>query len=73
MTAMVIWIHESCGVFCMLNYTSTIFAEAGAVIDPNQAAIVVATLQFVGNYVSTLLVDRAGRKVRKSDILEAKV
>lgn len=67
MTAMVILIHESCGVFCMVNYTSTIFAEAGTVVDPNRAAIFVAALQFIGNYVSTLLVDRAGRKVKSRD------
>lgn len=47
----------------MVNYTATIFAESGSSLSPNMAAIVVAVIQLAGSYFSTLLVERAGRKV----------
>lgn len=46
-----------------VNYASQIFQDAGASLHPNIAAIIVACLQLVGSYVSTVLVDKAGRKV----------
>lgn len=55
-------LNQLCGVFAMLNYTSTIFAEAGSDMTPNMAAIVIGVIQLAGAYMSTLLVDRAGRK-----------
>lgn len=45
----------------MLNYTSTIFLEAGSDIG-NFAAIIVGLIQLAGAYVATMLVERAGRK-----------
>lgn len=56
-------IHDSIGVFTMINYTGRIFAQSGSDIPPNQAAIIVGTIQLIGTYISTILVDRAGRKV----------
>lgn len=47
----------------MLNYTATIFAESGSSLSPNMAAIVIGVIQLAGSYCSTLLVERAGRKV----------
>lgn len=47
----------------MVNYTATIFAESGSSLSPNMAAIVVGVIQLVGSYFSTVLVERAGRKV----------
>lgn len=57
------FLHEFCGCFTMINYTATIFSESGSSIAPKLAAIVVAAIQLVGTLVSTQLVDRAGRKV----------
>jgi hypothetical protein len=55
-----------CGGHAMLSYTSTIFREAGSSMSPNDSSIVVAIIQIVGSYASTLLVDRAGRKILMS-------
>lgn len=57
------FLHEFCGCFTMINYTATIFADSGSKIAPNLAAIIVAIVQLIGTMVSTKLVDRAGRKV----------
>ncbi|XP_061391180.1 facilitated trehalose transporter Tret1 [Musca vetustissima] len=56
-------INQLCGCFVMLNYTATIFKNSGSTLPPNQSAIVVGVIQLVGTYVSTLLVERAGRKI----------
>lgn len=57
------FLHEFCGCFTMINYTATIFAQSGSSIPPKLSAIIVAAIQLVGTLVSTQLVDRAGRKV----------
>ncbi|XP_017966707.2 facilitated trehalose transporter Tret1 [Drosophila navojoa] len=40
-----------------------IFEKSGSSLPPTVSAIVVGVIQLVGSYVSTLLVERAGRKV----------
>lgn len=47
----------------MINYASKIFQDSGTNLDPHIASIIIATLQIVGTYVATLIVDRVGRKV----------
>lgn len=54
---------QFCGCFTMLNYTSVIFAESGSDMSANTAAIIIGVIQLIGAYISTVLVDRAGRKV----------
>lgn len=51
------------GTYALLSYASIIFYEAGSTLSTNDSAIIVGTLQVVGVYVSTLSVDRAGRKI----------
>jgi len=51
------------GTFALLSYASLIFDEAGSTLSPNNSAIVVAVIQMFGVYISTILVDRVGRKV----------
>lgn len=53
---------QFCGCFVMLNYTAEIFAQAGATISSNVATIIMGVVQLLGAYVSTVLVDRTGRK-----------
>lgn len=55
--------HEINGVFTMTNYASVIFSESGSTLSPGISSIIVAAIQFIGSYVSCLLVDRLGRKV----------
>lgn len=59
-------LNQCSGCFAMLNYTAIIFEEAGSSLPPNICAIIVGIIQFVGAYVATALVDRAGRKVKKN-------
>lgn len=60
----IFFIHNACGVFCMVSYAGKIFAQSGATIDPNKAAMIVAAIPLTGTIVASLLVERAGRKVR---------
>ncbi|KAH8319051.1 hypothetical protein KR067_006030, partial [Drosophila pandora] len=55
--------NQLCGCFTMLNYTAVIFEQAGASLQPTVAAIIVGVIQVLGNYVSTMLVERLGRKI----------
>lgn len=57
-------LNQLCGCFAMLNYSASIFAEAGSNLSPNTSAIVVGAIQLVGSYFTVVMVDRAGRKVR---------
>lgn len=61
-----IFVNQCCGVFAMLNYTASIFEEAGSAMHPNVSAIVIGIIQLLGSYAATILVDRAGRKVSGS-------
>ncbi|KAL7028633.1 hypothetical protein ACKWTF_005933 [Chironomus riparius] len=51
------------GTYALLSYASLVFDESGSTLSPNDSAIIVGVIQVVGVYVSTLLVDRAGRKL----------
>lgn len=53
------------GCNAMLSYIAYIFSLSGSNLTPNISAILVGTIQLIGALVSTQLVDRAGRKVRK--------
>lgn len=56
-------IHDFCGAFTLVNYTAKIFVDSGSDLPPNESAIIVGVIQLIGTYVSTILVDRTGRKV----------
>lgn len=56
--------HEVNGVFTMVNYAKIIFKESGSPLDPGKSAIAVVFLQLLGCLVSSLLIERLGRKVR---------
>lgn len=55
-------LNELSGCSAMLNYTATIFQEAGSNLDPNMSAIVIGAIQLFGSITATNLCDRAGRK-----------
>lgn len=50
------------GGFILVSYTAKIFAESGSAIPHEWSAILVAVIQLVGSYLSTILIDRVGRK-----------
>lgn len=56
-------LHEFCGCFTMTSYAGIIFSRSGSSLSPSISAIIIGTIQFLGAYVSTVLVDRLGRKV----------
>lgn len=56
-------LNQFSGCVAMLSYTATIFQEAGSALSPNESAIIVGTIQFIGTCALVFLVDRAGRKV----------
>lgn len=55
-------LNELSGCCAMLNYTATIFEEAGSNLHPNVSAIVIGAIQLLGSITATNLCDRAGRK-----------
>lgn len=54
---------QFCGIFAVISYTVNIFQEAGSDLSPNVATILIGALQFAGSCASSLLIDKAGRKV----------
>lgn len=57
------FIQQFSGVNAVIFYTSSIFEAAGSDMDKNLSPIIVGIVQFVSTFVSTLVVDRLGRKI----------
>lgn len=55
--------NQFCGIFAMVSYSNSIFEEAGSNLSPNTSSIIIGVIQTFAAYLSTVLVDRAGRKV----------
>lgn len=51
------------GVFVMINYSNKIFQDAGSSLSPSTSSIIVAIVQIIANFFTTLLADKAGRKL----------
>lgn len=60
---MLFLILDFCGVLTMVNYAGKIFNEAGTHLNPNDAVVIVGIIQLIGTYLSTLTVDRIGRRI----------
>uniref|UniRef100_A0A1B0BCA7 Major facilitator superfamily (MFS) profile domain-containing protein n=1 Tax=Glossina palpalis gambiensis TaxID=67801 RepID=A0A1B0BCA7_9MUSC len=56
-------LNQFCGCFAMINYTASIFEQSGSSLSPKISAIIVGVIQLLGSCASTLLVERAGRKL----------
>jgi SP family facilitated glucose transporter-like MFS transporter 8 len=54
---------QFCGIFAIVSYTVNIFREAGSDLSPNASTILIGALQLAGSCVSSLLLDKAGRKI----------
>lgn len=57
------FLEQFSGLFGLLFFVSTIFEYSGSSLSPNASSIIVGVIQLIGCYCSTLLVDRAGRKI----------
>ncbi|XP_063925882.1 facilitated trehalose transporter Tret1-like [Zophobas morio] len=51
------------GINAVILYTSDIFTSAGANLDAKTAAIIVGAFQAVATFVSSLVIDKLGRKI----------
>lgn len=60
---MMMWFNQFCGLFTMMTFAGYIFKESGSSLSPNMSSIVVAIIQLLGSYCSTIFVDRFGRKI----------
>ncbi|EDW29084.1 GL18608 [Drosophila persimilis] len=55
--------NQFSGSFCITTYLSDIFAASHTTLDVGMCTIVIGVLQIVGNYVTTLLCDKYGRRI----------
>lgn len=56
--------QQASGLFAVLSYASVILEQAGvSAWTPNQAAVALGAIQVLGGFISSFLVERAGRKV----------
>lgn len=60
---MLMFLQQFGGINVVLFYSVDVFQSAGSDLDANVSSIIIATVQVVFCFVSTLLVDRAGRKI----------
>lgn len=51
------------GINAVVFYASSIFADSGSTISPGLCTIIVGVVQVIATYISTLLMDRAGRRL----------
>ncbi|XP_055302940.1 uncharacterized protein LOC129568722 [Sitodiplosis mosellana] len=56
-------LNQFSGVATMLNYTATIFQEAGSNLTPNVSTIIIGVILMFSALIAAQLVDRAGRKI----------
>jgi SP family facilitated glucose transporter-like MFS transporter 8 len=59
------------GNIAFMSYTDQIFQEAGSNLSSDISSIIVALIQLVGSYLSTMLIDKAGRKVSTQTYLRS--
>lgn len=58
------FLNQFSGSFAIMVYTADIFRKSGSDLTPNESAIIVAVIQLLGVYVSTICVEKFGRKVK---------
>lgn len=62
--SMVIVVLSLCtGQFVIITFTKQIFDETGSNISSEYSSIIVALIQLIGSYVSTLVIERVGRRI----------
>jgi len=60
------------GNFTILTYTADIVKSSGSSFKANEAAMIIAGVQFIGIYIASQYVDKFGRKVSFIDELRFK-
>ncbi|KAL1386843.1 hypothetical protein pipiens_000397, partial [Culex pipiens pipiens] len=59
----VMMFHPMSGSVPLITYTDSIFRESGSDLPPATCAMIVAAIQLLGSYASSMTVDKVGRKV----------
>ncbi|XP_053693508.1 facilitated trehalose transporter Tret1-like [Sabethes cyaneus] len=59
----VMMFHPMSGSVPLITFTDRIFRDSGSDLPPSTCAMIVAAINLVGAYVSSVTVDKAGRKV----------
>ncbi|XP_043269227.1 facilitated trehalose transporter Tret1-like [Venturia canescens] len=54
--------QQLCGITAMISYAATIFKMAGSSMSPDTAAIIIGSIQVFGSWLSSVLMERAGRR-----------
>uniref|UniRef100_A0A0A1WTN4 Facilitated trehalose transporter Tret1-2 homolog n=2 Tax=Zeugodacus cucurbitae TaxID=28588 RepID=A0A0A1WTN4_ZEUCU len=55
--------QQLCGINAVIFYSAKIFEDANTGIDANLSTIVVGIMQFIATFVSTIVVDKLGRRL----------
>nr|CAD7440089.1 unnamed protein product [Timema bartmani] len=55
--------NQFSGITAVLSYTVNMFEDASSDISANVSTMIIGALQMFGVYLSTILIDRAGRKI----------
>ncbi|XP_029170085.1 facilitated trehalose transporter Tret1-like [Nylanderia fulva] len=50
------------GIFAVISYTESIFKMAGSSLSPNMSSVIVGAIMLLGCFLSTSLIERAGRR-----------
>lgn len=62
-----VFLNQYSGTLVIMTYTADIFASSGSNLSLNESSIIVAVIQLTGVYMSTICVEKFGRKVGKFD------
>ena len=57
------FLNQFSGTLAIITYTADIFKSSGSNLSPNKSSIIIAFIQLFGVYVSSICVDKFGRKV----------
>ncbi|XP_029170084.1 facilitated trehalose transporter Tret1-like [Nylanderia fulva] len=54
--------QQFAGIFAVISYTESIFKMSGSSLSPNMSSIIVGVIMLLGAFLSTSLIERAGRR-----------
>lgn len=63
MTLMLMAMQTLSGCFALMNYAADVFTRAGTEWSPNTLALLVGSLQLAGSFLTTMSIERFGRKI----------
>ncbi|XP_031348943.1 facilitated trehalose transporter Tret1-like [Photinus pyralis] len=55
--------QQAGGVNAVIFYTSDIFTDSGSSLDPKEATMIVGAIQIIATFISSLVIDKLGRRI----------